>query len=518
MSSSARRGRSSKTVEYQSNWHIDAISEHLEAAARGDLKGILLINIPFRCMKSRIVNVMFQPWVWAQDPDPNGEGHSFPVKPGTWLGPGTKFLCTSHTAAVATKDSVTARRLLDSPWYQNNWGDRVRFTSDQNQKQRYENTAGGYRLSSYRGGELGEGGDINIADDPIKREEAKSDTVRIDANEWWDQTFRSRTNDPERTVFVVIMQRLHEKDTSGHILDKESNVTHLMLPMEFERARCAYSPIKTSLSDERIEARYLKTRQRWVEDGDAVEDKDQDELDAAPKQTVYRVDPRTEEGALLWVKRFARPIVDRLKVSLGEYGSAGQLQQRPAPREGGLFKRQWFEIVEEVPPALRKVRRWDLAATAQSVTSPDPDWTVGLLMSEGADGIYYVEHLTRFREDPFTTEQNIRNTASQDGPDVAIRLPQDPGQAGKVQAQYLIRQLAGYDVTAEPESGSKEVRAEPLASQARAGNVKLVRGIWNEAFLEELCNFPNATHDDQVDAASGAFAELAIAVHFYVAG
>ena len=167
-----------------------------------------------------------------------------------------------------------------------------------------------------------------------------------------------------------------------------------------------------------------------------------------------------------------------------------------------MFQRSWFEVVDAAPASRRKVRRWDFAATEGA-----GDWTVGLLMSESG-GVYYVEDVVREQLSPAGVERLLRNTAAQDGKAVKIRIPQDPGAAGKSTAAHQIKLLAGYDVRAELETGSKEVRANPVSAQAEAGNVKLVRGPWNEAFLDEVSMFPNGANDDQVDALSGAFASL----------
>jgi predicted phage terminase large subunit-like protein len=179
------------------------------------------------------------------------------------------------------------------------------------------------------------------------------------------------------------------------------------------------------------------------------------------------------------------------------------------PSAGMYFRRSDFEIVDAAPANVRKkVRAWDLAATKKGDKTDSPDWTVGVLMSVDHNGIYYIEHVERFRENPSKVNAAIKNTAMQDGHNVYIRLPQDPGQAGKAQVNYQIRMLAGYMVKSKPVTGSKETRAKPFASQVEAGNVKLVRGKWNEEFLKELENFPEGVHDDQVDASSDAFEEL----------
>jgi predicted phage terminase large subunit-like protein len=185
-----------------------------------------------------------------------------------------------------------------------------------------------------------------------------------------------------------------------------------------------------------------------------------------------------------------------------------------------MFQRTDFEVVDAAPATTNKVRRWDLAATDpkdKKKQGDDPDWTVGLLLSEHR-GIYYIEHIVRDRKSPAGVETMLRNTASQDGRGIKIVIPQDPGAAGKSNAAHQIKLLAGWNVKAVLETGSKVVRAEPVSAQAEAGNIKLIRGPWNEAFLEEVSMFPSGAHDDQVDGLSGAFAELVTTSTYTLAG
>jgi predicted phage terminase large subunit-like protein len=172
---------------------------------------------------------------------------------------------------------------------------------------------------------------------------------------------------------------------------------------------------------------------------------------------------------------------------------------------GLYFRRGYFEIVDAAPADALRIRRWDLAGTDESEGADDPDWTVGLKMSRTPTGMIYIEHVERFQGSPNRVQESITNLAAADGKRCWVGLPQDPGQAGKSQVQYLAAALAGYRTKIERETGDKVTRASALSSQAEAGNVKLVRGPWNEAFLNELENFPGGRHDDQVDAASGAF-------------
>ncbi len=177
------------------------------------------------------------------------------------------------------------------------------------------------------------------------------------------------------------------------------------------------------------------------------------------------------------------------------------------PAAGAYFRRGWFPAASSVSAKARSVRGWDLAATAER-ENRQGDWTVGVKMSRDDDGLYVIEHVERFKGSFRDVEKTIVNLASQDGNTVQVALPQDPGQAGKAQAQSLIRQLSGYRVKANPVSGDKKTRAQPFSAQVEAQNVALVKGDWNEAFLNELEAFPTGHHDDQVDAAVEAFNAL----------
>jgi predicted phage terminase large subunit-like protein len=177
---------------------------------------------------------------------------------------------------------------------------------------------------------------------------------------------------------------------------------------------------------------------------------------------------------------------------------------------GNMFRRGWFPIVEASPANAVRIRYWDRAGSAEpekiARKTPDggPDWTVGTRVARGPDGIFYHEHVHRFRGTPGEVEREIKAIASQDGPNVSIGIEQDPGQAGKADAEHYIKVLAGYDVRAYRVSTNKIVRAKPHSAQAEAGNVRLVRGEWNEPFIREHENFGSGKgHDDQIDSASG---------------
>lgn len=404
--------------------------------------GRLYIAVPPGTMKSLMTSVFWPCWEWTTRPE-------------------TRVLATAHNERLAVRDNLKARRLIQSAWFQRLWP--LALTSDQNAKTKFENDRMGFREAMPFTSMTGSRGDRLNVDDPLSVDDAGSQAKREAVITTFSEALPTRLNDPERSSITVIQQRLHERDVIGFIEAKNLGYEALVLPMEFEAARRC----RTSIGFE---------------------------------------DPRTEEGELLFPQRFPREVIERDRKVMGSYAWAGQMQQRPAPREGGMFKRSWFEIVDAAPANARRVRRWDLAATS-AAPGGDPDWTVGLKMAE-ADGVYYVEHVERMRESAAKVEAAIVNTAKADGIATMVRLPQDPGQAGKAQAAYLVGKLAGFDARATPETGSKEVRATPVSAQAEAGNVKLVRGPWVEAFLEEVSMFPNAAHDDQVDALAGAFGAM----------
>lgn len=426
---------------YVHGWHIDAIAEHLEAVARGQITR-LLINVPPGTMKSLLSSVLFPAWEWGPDGRPD-----------------YRYLSTSYAEHFVTRDTRRMRDLVMSDWFQALWPLQMTRTAEAS----LANTAGGFRegvpFRSLTGGR----GDRVIIDDPHSTETAESDPERERVTRIFRESVPTRLNSPERSAIIIIMQRLHSGDVSGQALALDLGYEHLMLPMEYEPER----------------------------------------------QCITRIgfrDPRTVEGELLFPARFPREVVERDKRPLGPYAIAGQFQQRPVPREGGLFKRAWFEdaIVQAAPKARQTVRHWDLAAS----TTKGSAFTAGVKISRGLDGVFYVEHVIRTRATGNDVRKIIRGTAEADKEAVEVSLPQDPGQAGKVQAKDLIGMLAGFRAYAEPESGDKVTRAEPFAAQCAAGNVKLVQGAWNEAYLDELCMFPGGSFKDQVDASSGAFGRL----------
>lgn len=433
-------------AHYSHNWHIDAICEHLEAITAGQITR-LLINVPPGSSKSLICSVAWNAWEW-----------------GPKNLPSTRYLCTSFNEGPVKRDTRKTRDLILSPWFQTLWP-HVKLT--RTAELSFANTKTGSRegvpftsLTSQRGDRL-------VIDDPHSTETAESDLERSRTTRLFREGAMNRLNDQVRSAILVIMQRLHANDVSGEILANEMGFDHLMIPMEFE-------------------------------------------ADRRKTTSIGFTDPRRVDGDLLDQKRFPPTAVAELKNSMGSYAYAGQYQQRPTAREGGLFKRSWFDgkIRPEKPKGGRSCRAWDLAGTVKK-TGNKPDWTVGLRMWRcGSD--YWIDAVARLQDTPGEVVKTMKSIAATDPFDTTIRVPQDPGQAGKAQAENLVIELTGRIVVAKPVTGDKETRARPCAVQAEAGNVYLVEGDWNAAFLDEICMFPMGSHDDQVDAMSDAFNELAL--------
>jgi predicted phage terminase large subunit-like protein len=205
-----------------------------------------------------------------------------------------------------------------------------------------------------------------------------------------------------------------------------------------------------------------------------------------------------DEGRALIPELHPIEKLNETRAAIGEYYWAALYQQSPVPAGGGMFKPHQIEVVDALPAGLRFVRGWDLAASKDA-----GDWTVGAKLAE-RDGVIYVADIARLRGGPDEIERLIVNTAAADGA-TPQSLPQDPGQAGKAQAAYLSKKLAGRIFEFTPETGDKATRASPFAAQVNAGNVKMIKAEWNDALTHEMRSFPMGAHDDQIDACSRAY-------------
>lgn len=333
----------------------------------------------------------------------------------------------------------------------------------------WETPEGGGLWAAGVGGPItGKGFHLGIIDDPIKNaEEAASEVIREKHKEWYKTTFLSR-EEPDAAI-VIIQTRWHEDDLTGWLLSEEDN------------------------ADTETE------REHWhIVCLPAISE----ELGHFPASCTLEPDFRKEIGEALCPKRYN---IQKLlqKQSKGEYEFGALYQQRPTAKQGLFFHVDKLEIVDTAPVEARRARGWD-----QSATAGGGDFTAGPKMSKDKEGIFYIEDVQRGQWDTATRDRTIRQTAELDGRGCKQVGEQEPGSGGKGQAENFVRMLAGFPVVTYPATNAKEIRADPFSSQVNAGNVKLVRGAWNKAYIEELRTFPHGKHDDQVDGSSLAFNEL----------
>lgn len=448
-------------IKFAESWHIDVICEHLEAISSGEIRR-LLINIPPRHSKSTIVSVMWPCWEWLTDP-------------------AQKFLCASYSGSLSIRDNLKARRLIQSPWYQERWGHMFTLSGDQNAKQRFENNHTGYRIATSVGGTAtGEGGSRLLLDDPHSAQAAQSDAVRQTDLEWFDFVWSTRLNDPKRDAMVTIMQRLHDKDVSGHVIHDIGGWEHLCIPAE------------------------------W---------------DGKKRSTVLgSYDPRTKKGELICPERFGEDEITKLKQLLGSYGTSGQLQQDPVPVAGGLLNTDCFQLWphdKPLPQLEYILQSYDCAFTEK--TTGDPTaltvWAVfthdnrknAMLIDAWDEHLSYPALRTKAIEE-WNTEYG---GTKKGGQPVRPRRPDRVLVEAKASGQSLLQDLHLARIPAvayNPGNADKVSRAHQAAptlelkllwipeSAKNPGQV----ASWATAFITQLKKFPVAEHDDYCDTFSQA--------------
>ena len=469
---------------YVHSWHIDFISEHLEAITDGveledgDFYNRLLINVPPGMMKSLLVGVFWPSWEWG----PRNMPH-------------LRYLCASHSQNLAIRDSTKMRRLVSSEWYQQRWGDRVKLTGDQNAKTKFETTATGFREAVAAGSITGSRGDRVIIDDPHSVESASSEAMRASTAEWFLEAIPTRLNNPEKSAILVIMQRLHEQDISGIILDKQLGYDHICLPMRFEK---------------------------WRRDEGIV------------TKLGYE-DPRQEEGELLFPDRFPLDVVERDERILGPYATAGQFAQNPVPRGGGVIKREWWQVWdnENYPPFDFILASVDTAYTTKTENDPSA-MTVWGVWSGGDNLAVATRTVSRENEAQQVMERvykeahpkcmliyawterlelhdlinKIRETAIQ----YKVERLLVENKASGLSVAQEIRRIYGYEdfyvQLYDPKSADKLSRLYSVQHLFAEGLIFAPLKAWADVVINQVAQFPKGKHDDLVDATSMAIRHL----------
>lgn len=432
-------------VKYKHGWHVDAMSEHLEAVADNQINR-LLINVPPGTMKSLLTGVFFPSWLWGA----KGQPHK-------------KIVGASHEQSLAVRDTLKMRRLITSEWHQDMWP--LKLTSDQNAKVKFENEKTGFRQACAVKSMTGNRGDVVIWDDPHSVEDARSEAQRLTAINVFNETLPSRLIDPEKSAIIIVMQRLHESDVSGHIIANDFGYEHLMLPMEFEVSRKCY----TSIGFE---------------------------------------DPRKEDGELLFADRFPKEVVERDKKVMGSYATAGQFQQRPAPIGGGIFKDEWWRYYDLLP----KIKYSLIIADTAMKTKEQNDYSVFMLIGKGQDGNAYIIDVLRGKwEAPMLKTQFVAfYNKHKNNKDLRLRNAAIEDKASGTGLIQSIKKDDKIPVRAiKRDSQDKVSRAMSVAPRVESGYVYLNKNaIWLSDYLSEHSAFPNGAHDDQVDVTSDGLDQI----------
>jgi predicted phage terminase large subunit-like protein len=451
--------------DFVPNWHIEYMCTHLEEVARDvaanqPRKHDLIINVPPGTTKTITCSIMFPVWCWTQ-----------------W--PRFRFITASYAKDLSLETAEYARDLIRSDTFRALYPD-LEIKEDKDTKgnykimyrERHHGTRysklvpGGNRLSTSVGSTVVTGfhAHILIVDDPLNPEQAASERELEKANRWMSQTLPSRKVNKAVTPTILIMQRLHEDDPTGHWLaKKKENVKLICMPGEIRHY--GHKLVPAELKD------------RYV-----------DEL----------LDP----------KRMPWTVLRDMEADMGQYGYAGQIGQDPSPPGGGMFRIDNIIVLQEIPHPrniIKKVRYWDKAATEDD---RDAAFTAGVLMYQLTDQRWLIVDVKRGQWATDKREQIMRNVAEADGQDVLIYIEQEPGSGGKESVEASLKNLIGYACYADRPTGKKEFRADPYSVQINNGNFRMLRADWNFVFLEEHRLFPFSTNKDQVDAAAGAFNHL----------
>jgi predicted phage terminase large subunit-like protein len=434
----------------QWNWHHEVICDYLTLIKREEFKKALgqdcegiVFNVPPRTMKSLLVTVLFPVWLWTSRP---------------WR----RFMFVSYAEKLSAQHSLLRRNVIQSDWYRQRWGRLFQLAKDQNEKNHFENSARGQMFSTaMQATATGMGGDILVFDDPLNPDQALSEAERTAVNFRFDCTFRSRLNDPAAGVKIIVMQRLHELDLTGHVLQRDSGRwKHIKLP--------------------------------------AIAEGDEHWTSVNSGEEIHHRKPRD----LLWPERLSQSHLAGMKTGMGSWAFAGQYQQNPSPMEGGLIKRNWIRYYKVLP------ERWDAMVQSWDCTfkaSEETDFVAGQVWGKAQGKFYMLPYRMHERLDFGPTLRAIQSCHSA-YPQAHAILIEDKANGPAIISE-LRQEIPGV-IPVDPEGG-KLARAQTMAPLWEAGSVELpdpqrFHVPWLDEYINNICAFPKAAHDDDMDATSQA--------------
>ncbi len=414
------------------NWHQELIAEYLTACHLGQIKK-LIINIPPRYLKSNLVTVTFPTWVWTKTP-------------------GERFMFASYASSLSNKHSNDRRAIITSEWYTKRWNN---FTVKKDSTEEFTNDARGHFLATtMQGKATGLGGNYLIIDDPHDANRAHSDVIRQNDIDAFDVKFTSRLDNPETGVIIIIMQRLHDRDLSGHLLAQEKGYTHLKVPATCEKKNIITFPVSGKIKLRNV-------------------------------------------GDILHPSRHNSEQLEEKKIDMGSFNFAGQFQQNPAPREGGILKRAYWMRYNKVPLEFDSVMdSWD--CTFKDLTTSD--FVCGEVW--GIIGVNkYLLHITKKKMGFIATLKAILKHREM-FPQIRKTLVEDKANGSAV-LEVMKQKITGM-IPFEPGVLSKTERAIACEPQLESGNVYLpVKDLATfdvDDFIDLCAAFPNAAYDDVVDS------------------
>lgn len=459
---------------YVSNWHIDAVCDHLAYVTIGEIRN-LIVNIPPRSTKSLLAGVLWPVWDWLQDPR-------------------SQFMCASYASELAIRDAEKARRLITSGWFQERYGTEFFLDAKDNRKTRYLNNHGGHRISTSVGAKTtGDGGDKILVDDPHNAKEVYSDAKRMAVLNWWDNAMRSRLNDPTTGQKILIGQRTHDNDLFGHVIDTEGDRwVVLCLPMEFERKRRCIT--------------YANPR------GAIITEEEKRELDP-----IF-IDPRKKDGELLNEQRFGPEEVETERHGMSTRDYSAQFQQDPTSGDGLILKRKyWRQWVYPpgssqagkpmpMPEMLQIISVYDTAFEKDEEADFSARTSWGLFEWEEKPGKSEINLILLERMNDRLSFPELKEAAIEHkevyNPDVTLIEKKASGHS-------LIQELrqAGVKVKGIPLDGKDKIfRAHMVEDVLRSGRVWYIPRVWAQEVINQCAKFPVGQNDDLVDTCVIAWA------------